>query len=324
MSQKVRWGILSTANIGRARVIPAIKESSNGEVVAVASRTMERARQFAADNDIPTAHGSYEELLANPNVDAIYNPLPNSQHAKWSIRSAEAGKPMLCEKPLASNAAEAQQMVDAFKSRDLLFAEAFMYRFHPQTERVLQLIAEDAIGDVHLIQARFTFPIQDEANIRLSAELAGGAVLDVGTYCINIMRLITGEEPDAVKAMARFGETSGVDEKLAGLLSFPSGIIGHFDCGLRSFRSHQCEITGSSGRILIDEAFVTSPDRGSMIRVWQGDLYAEVHVPASNHYTLMVEDFADALLNNRPPRFDPQDGVANMQVIDRLLESARQ
>ncbi len=324
MSQKVRWGILSTANIGRGRVIPAIKESRNGEVVAVASRTMERAREFAAETDIPTAHGSYEELIANPNVDAIYNPLPNSQHAEWSIRCAEAGKPVLCEKPLASNAAEAQQMVDAFKSRDLLFAEAFMYRFHPQTERVMQLIAEDAIGEVKLIRAQFTFAIQSEENIRLSAELAGGALRDVGTYCINFMRLLTGQEPDAVKAMARFGKTTGVDETLTGLLSFPSGVLGHFDCGLRSYRTHQCEITGSSGRILIDEAFVASPERGTMVRVWQDDVYAEVHVPAANHYTLMVEDFADALLNKRAPRFDPQDGVANMQVIDRLLESARQ
>ena len=324
MSHKVRWGILSTANIGRGRVIPAIKESSNGEVVAVASRDLDKARQFAAENDIPTAHGSYEELIANPEIDAIYNPLPNHLHAEWSIRCAEAVKPVLCEKPLASDAAEAQQMVDAFKSRRVLFAEAFMYRFHPQTQRVLQLIAEDAIGELQLLQARFTFAIQSEENIRLSAELAGGAVRDVGCYCINIMRLITGEEPDAVKAMARFGETTGVDETLTGLLSFPSGVLGHFDCGLRSYRSHQCEITGSSGRILIDEAFVASPDRGTMIRVWQDDVYAEVHVPAANHYTLMVEDFGDALLNNRPPRYDPQDGVANMQVIDKLLASARQ
>src|SRR5690606_4118752 len=155
----------------------------------------DKAQQFAQQLNIPRAYGSYEELLADPDIDAIYNPLPNSEHALWSLRAAEAGKPMLCEKPLASNAAEAQGMVVAFKARNILFAEAFMYRFHPQTQHVMTLLKDGAIGRLTAMYAVFTFPISSEDNIRLSAPLAGGALMDVGCYCVNVMRLMAGEEP---------------------------------------------------------------------------------------------------------------------------------
>lgn len=323
MTDRIRWGILSTANIGRARVIPAIQQSDNGDVVAVASRTAERARTFADQLNIPTAYGSYEELIADPNVDAIYIPVPNSEHAEWSIRCAEAGKPTLCEKPLASNADEAQQIVDEFKSRSLLFAEAFMYRFHPQTQRVKQMIDDGAVGTVHIINAAFTFALRDENNIRLSKELEGGSLMDVGCYCVNAMRHMTGEEPETGQAVAHFGEQTGVDEWLAGTLKFPSNITGHFDSGLRSQRTHMYDIRGSAGRILVEQAFTVPDDQPSTIRYWHGDAYDEIEIPATNHYRLMVEDFADALINNRPPRFDPQDAVENMRVIDMLLASAR-
>jgi D-xylose 1-dehydrogenase (NADP+, D-xylono-1,5-lactone-forming) len=323
MTDKVRWGVISTANIGKQRVIPAIMQSHNGEVIAVASRNQATARAFADELGIRTAYGSYEELIADPDVDAIYNPLPNSMHAEWSIKCAEAGKPTLCEKPLASNAAQAQQMVDAFAERDVLFAEAFMYRFHTQTQRVLHMIEEGAVGDLRAIQASFTFNIGNEANIRLSKELDGGSLMDVGCYCVNVMRLITGEEPTPAKAIANFGATSGVDEALAGVLHFPSGVVGHLDCGLRTYRTHSYEIRGTDGRIQVNEGFVMAAETPTKIRWWQDDLYGELAIPAANSYTLMVEDFADALLNNRPPRYAPQDGVNNMKVIDELLASAR-
>lgn len=322
MVDTIRWGILSTARIGENRVIPAIKASSNGRVAAVASRTAEKAAEFALKNDIPMAYSSYEELIAAPDIDAIYIPLPNSEHAEWSIKCAEAGKPTLCEKPLASNAEEAQRMVDAFESRNVLFAEAFMYRFHPQTQRVKAMIGEGAVGDIEIVNAAFCFAINSEENIRLRSDLAGGALMDVGCYCINAMRYMTGEEPTVMKAVARFGERSGVDEAISGALMFPSGAVGHFDAGLRAFRAHNYEIRGTTGRIVVDEAFVPH-DNATVIRWWNGDDYREIPIPQTNAYTLMVEDFADALLNNRPPKFPPSDAVANMRVIDALLASAR-
>ncbi len=323
MTSKIRWGILSTAGIGKRRVIPAMKLANYGEVTAVASRDLERAKAFAAELGIPKAYGSYEELINDPDIDAIYNPLPNSEHAKWSILCAEAGKPVLCEKPLAIDAAESQKMVDAFTSRGVPFAEGFMYRFHPQAVKVKELVANGAIGVLNTISASFTFNIADESNIRLSKELAGGALMDVGCYCVNVMRFMTGEEPLTAKALADFGAKSGVDERLVGLLKFPSGVLGHFDCGLRVQHLHTYELRGTEGRIQVEKGFTVQPNETPIIRIWCGDKYEEITVPAVNHYTLMAEDFADALLNKRPPLFAGQDGVANMRVIDMLLADAR-
>lgn len=322
MSDQIRWGILSTASIGYRRVVPAMQASRNGVVTAVASRNLERAQEFAADLGIEHAYGSYDELLASDAVDAIYNPLPNSEHAEWAIKCAEAGKPMLCEKPLARDAAEAQTMVDAFAARGLLFAEAFMYRFHPQTERVRALLNDGAVGDVRAMKAAFTFPIRGEDNIRLSKPLAGGSLMDVGCYCINAMRLMIGEEPVEAVALAEVGAESGVDEAFSGVLRFPSGALGHFDSGLRSHRTHTYDIRGEAGRILVEQAFVVEADVAPVIRWWHGDDYQEITIPAVNQYTLMAEDFADALLKGRAPRYAPADAVANMRVIDLLKAAA--
>jgi predicted dehydrogenase len=314
----IRWGVLSTANIGRNRVIPAIQASSNGRVTAVASRSLEKARAFADDLGIETAFGSYEELIASPDVDAIYNPLPNSEHAAWSIRCAEAGKPTLCEKPLARSAAEAQRMVDAFAQRGVLFAEAFMYRFHPQTQRVKQMIQDGAVGDLRSMQASFTFPIRGEDNIRLSKALVGGSLMDVGCYCLNVMRFMTGAEPYEAHALSRVGAESGVDESLTGILEFPGGVLGHFDSSLRTYFNHAYEVRGTRGRISVEQGFVMPKDAETVIRWWHDEEYEEIRIAPANSYTIMAEDFASALLENRPPRFAPEDAVANMRVIDLL------
>lgn len=321
MGETVRWGILSTANIGR-RVIPAIHASHNGVVAAVGSRSLGAAQAFAAEQHIPRAHGSYEDLLADAELDAIYIPLPNSLHAEWSIKCAEAGIPTLCEKPFASDAAEAQSIVDAFAERDVLLAEAFMYRFHPQHTKVKQIIAEGGIGDMQIISSAFTFPISDAANIRLSKPLAGGALMDVGCYCVNLMRFMTGEEPSQATASKRIGVETGVDEALAGALHFPSGVIGSFHCGLRAFREHSYTIKGTEGMLRVPASFVPDKSAETVVQHWRGDDYAEHRIPAVDHYQLMVEDFADALLDGRAPRFPASDAVANMAVIDQLLGSA--
>jgi len=322
MTKQIRWGILSTANIGRKRVIPAIHESHNGVVAAVASRDLQRAQQFAQETDISTAYGGYQDLIDDPDIDAIYIPTPNSEHMEWSLRCAEANKPTLCEKPLAANAEDAQKMVDAFEERNVLFAEAFMYRFHPQTQRVKAMIDDGAIGDLMAMQAAFTFTVNDESNVRLNKDLAGGSVMDVGCYCVNVMRLMSGAEPYRSHAFAHVGDDSGVDESLTGILMFSGNIVGHFDSSLRTYRTHTYELRGTQGRIRVDEGFVMSADSETVIHHWQGDDYQQITIPPANSYTLMVEDFADALLNEHPPRFPPQDAVKNMQVIDHLIASA--
>ncbi len=321
MTDKIRWGILSTARIGR-RVIPAIRASHNGEVAAVGSRSLERAQAWAAAHEIPRAYGSYEALFEDEGIDAIYNPLPNSMHAEWSIKCAEAGIPTLSEKPFASDAPEAQSIVDAFEEHGVLLAEAFMYRFHPQHAKAQEILAAGGIGELQIISSSFTFPISDEANIRLSKALAGGALMDVGCYCVNLMRFMTGEEPERVSATAQFGERSGVDETLVGMLEFPSGVIGHFDCGLRSFGQHTYALKGSEGMIVVPQSFVIDKAVDGIVRHWQGDNYSEHVIPAVDQYQSMVEDFADALLNGRPPRFAPSDAVNNMRVVDKLLAQA--
>ncbi len=321
MADMIRWGVLSTANIGRNRVIPAIQQSQNGRVTAVASRTMEKARAFADETGIPTAYGSYEELIASPEIDAIYIPVPNSEHAQWSFRCAEAGKPTLCEKPLASNALEAQRMVDAFKARGVLFAEAFMYRFHPQTVRVKQMIADGMIGELRVMQAAFNFVARHENDIRLNKALVGGSLMDVGCYCINMMRLMSGSEPSEVHALARIGATSQVDESLSAVMKFPNEVLGHFDSSLRTSFAHTYEIRGTRGRISVEQGFVMPKDAETKIRFWHDDSYEEISIPPANSYTLMAEDFAAALIEGRPPRYAPEDGVANMRVIDLLNAS---
>jgi predicted dehydrogenase len=321
MADMIRWGVISTANIGKSRVIPAIQQSKNGRVTAVASRTLEKARAFADENHIPTAYGSYEELIASPDIDAIYIPVPNSEHAQWSILCAEAGKPTLCEKPLASNAVEAQGMVDAFKTRNVLFAEAFMYRFHPQTERVKQMIAEGMVGEIRTMQSTFNFVARHEDDIRLNKALVGGSLMDVGCYCINVMRLMLDSEPSEVHALARIGAQSQVDESLSAVMAFPNGVLAHFDSSLRTYFTHNYEIRGTKGRISVEQGFVMPKDSETLIRYWHGDTYQEIYIPPANSYTLMAEDFAAALKDGRPPRFAPEDGVANMRVIDLLNAS---
>lgn len=318
---KIRWGILSTAKIGTERVIPAMQQSRNGAVVAIASRDRERAQRAADALGIPRAHGSYEALLADPEIDAIYNPLPNSMHAEWSIRCAEAGLPVLCEKPLAVDAAEAEAMVVAFAKRDLLLAEGFMYRFHPRTLKALELVRGGAIGDLVLVTASFNVPLDltDLGNIRLSRELAGGALMDIGCYCISVARLMTGEEPAQAHGVGRSGAASQVNELLGGVLDFPSGAVAIIDCSLRNQRVQSYDLRGTLGRIRVESAYVTQPDEETLIEMWGADgEYSRSSIPPANSYTLMAEDFADALLHDRPPLYPPGDGVANMRVIDML------
>ncbi|HEX7586819.1 MAG TPA: Gfo/Idh/MocA family oxidoreductase [Anaerolineae bacterium] len=322
--RKLRWGILSTAKIGIKTVIPAIQQSGNGVVAAIASRDARAARETAQSLGIADSFGSYAALLESPDIDAVYNPLPNSLHKEWSIRAAEHGKHILCEKPFALNTAEVDEMIAAAKQHHVLLMEAFMYRFHPQIARVKELIASGAIGATQVIRSAFGFRLEDYANIRLNKTLGGGSVMDVGCYCVNVSRLIAGTEPTQVQANEVIGQ-SQVDEAMAAILRFPHDVIAHFDSSFRTDYREWLAIQGSEGRMELERPFRSHAAGGEgKITLYRKDNTHEVFTTRPvNQYTLMAEHFADAVLSGKPLQYPPELDRGNMRVIDALYESAR-
>jgi D-xylose 1-dehydrogenase (NADP+, D-xylono-1,5-lactone-forming) len=319
---ELRWGVLSTANIGRVAVNPAIHASRNGTLLAVASRDADRARAFAAAHDIPTAHGSYEALLDDPHVDAVYVPLPNGLHREWVVRAAEAGKHVLCEKPLALDAAECEEMAAAARDHGVNLMEAFMYRFHPRTERVLEAVREGRIGRVGAVRSAFTFRVTRPDDIRLAPELGGGSLMDVGCYCVNVSRTMVGEEPEEAQATASWTER-GVDDRLTGVLRFPGGAVAHFDCALTLERCEYYEVAGTDGALRVASAFLPGT-KDVVVEESRGRAGRSVHtIPGVDEYRLMVEHFAECVLDGASPRWPAEEAAANMRAISALYRSAR-
>jgi xylose dehydrogenase (NAD/NADP) len=319
--RKVRWGVLSTANIGREAVIPAIQLSNNGELVAVASRDARKARDFASELGVPASYGSYEALISAKDVDAVYIPLPNSLHREWTIRAAEAGKHILCEKPLAMNAKECAEMEDAARLNDVKLMEAFMYRFHPRTLKVFELVRGKVLGDLRLIHSAFSFCLTSPTDIRLQPELGGGSLMDVGCYCVNISRMIAAQNPMEVQAYAKWGVT-GVDEQMACSLRFANGLLAQFDCGFVLSHRQFYQVVGTKGVLDVPAAF-TPGTSNTMIRQEEGRNEVLHQIPGDDEYRLMVEYFSSCVLNNEPLRYPAADAAANMRVIDALYRSAR-
>ena len=317
----IRWGVLSTANIGRRAVNPAIQASGNGTLVSVASRDAGRAKAFALEHGIPRHEGSYEALLADGDVDAVYIPLPNSLHKAWSIKSAEAGKHVLCEKPLALNATECLEMHAAATANGTLLMEAFMYRFHPRTERLIALAQSGSLGDLRSIRSTFTFKLLSADNIRLQPDLGGGALMDVGCYCVNVSRTLAGAEPVDVQARANRGP-SGVDAELTGMLRFASGLVAHFDCALTMDRREFVEVAGTDASVTMESSFVPGTE-GAVLVERRERVERRHEVPGDDQYRRMVEHFADCALNRTPLRHTALEAAANMRVIDALYRSAR-
>ena len=319
--EHVRWGVISTANIG-ASVIPAIQSSNNGEMVAVASRDFDKASQYASQFGIPRAYGSYEELLEAEDIDAVYIPLPNNLHLEWSVRAAEAKKHILCEKPLGLNEHECQEMEAAAQVNGVKLMEAFMYRFHPRTQRVLELCESGALGDMRAIHSTFTFRLDRPSDIRWQPDLGGGALMDVGCYCVNISRTACGSVPVAVQAFTRWA-ASGVDEQLAGTIRFANGVIAQFDCSLAVQRRDHVSIAGSQAWLDVEDAFAPG-EKETRIHLAKDRSNETVEtVPGTDQYRWMVEHFADCVLHDLPLKYPPADAAANMQVIDALYRSAR-
>lgn len=321
---KVRWGVLSTARHAANTVIPAIQASSNGEVIAVASRDAGRAREFASQRGIPASYGDYEGLLADPNVDVIYIPLPNQLHKEWTIRAAQAGKHVLCEKPFALNAADAVEMVEAFRQAGRLVAEAFQWRHHPQGQRVRELVRQGAIGDLRLIDAGFSFMLDRPGDVRWDPALGGGALYDVGCYPISFTRFITGQEPLSVTAQIQRGET-GVDMLGVATLEFPGGVLAHLNWSFALPLRRYFEAVGTEGSLVVNRAYNPKGDPGEILRFGvDRELIELIPLPPQNSYTLMVQDFNAAVQGERDLMFPPDDAVGNMDVIDAIFLAARE
>lgn len=323
MSQKkIRWGVISTANIGRWAVNPAIQASKNGELVAVASRDEARAREFAAEGGIPIVYGSYEQLLADDGIDAVYIPLPNSMHREWTIRAAEAGKHVLCEKPLALSEAECREMADAADANGVKLMEAFMYRFHPRSELMIDMMRNGHIGELRMIQSAFTFRLRSPDNIRLDPRLGGGSLMDVGCYCVNLSRTAAGCEPVEAQAVA-VQSASGVDEMMTGTLRFPNDLLASFQCGLNTKRREAYELGGTEACLRVADAFLPGDD-DVVIEEHRDGAEPVVHpIAGVDEYRLMVEHFADCALTGAAPRYPATEAALNMRAIEALYASAR-
>ncbi|MFD1569454.1 Gfo/Idh/MocA family protein [Halorubrum laminariae] len=314
------FGVLGTANIARKAVVPAIA-SSDHAVGAVASRDADRAARFAAEESIPRSYGSYDALLADDLLDAIYVPLPNGLHAEWTKRAADAGLSVLCEKPLAADAAEAQAVVDHCADRDVTLTEAFMYRYHPRTVRSLALAAR-ALDDVRTVTATFRFPLYDRPDdVRLDPELAGGSLMDVGCYPVSLVRTVLGE-PDRVYAHANDTRDAGVDTELAGVVEYDDGRSARVAAGFDTQLVQRYRIDATNGWIVVERAFDAPADeRVELTYEIDGRRGVETFDPV-DQYRLQVEHFADRVADGERPRTDGAEAVANMRVLDALAESA--
>ena len=322
MPAKVRYGVLSTANIGLKKVIPGMQQSHNSEITAIASRDLARAQQAAAAHNIPKAYGSYEELLADPEIDAVYIPLPNDLHVPWSIKALEAGKHVLCEKPIGLDVAEVHQLIAARDRTGLHVAEAFMVAVHPQWLRTRELIRQGAIGDLRLIQGHFSYSNTRPDNIRNSIASGGGALMDIGCYLIFFARFLFGQEPTRVLSLIDRDPVFGVDRLTTLTLEFPcpDGVSGRFTgtCSTQLVPAQRLEAFGTTGRIEVEIPTNTPTNAPSRVFI-NGAI--ESFGPLDQH-TLQADAFSSAILSNTPIPVPLEDSIRIMAIIDALFLSA--
>jgi len=329
MADRIKWGVLGNALIARKCVIPAIQKSRNGRIQALATRTPATAEEVVDKNRIGRVYDSYDALIADPAIDAVYIPLPNHLHHPWTLKALSAGKHVLCEKPLACNARDARAMADQAAACGKLLMEAFMYRFHPRSRRIKQIVDEGAIGSPCLIRSAFCFHLDDAVlksggNIRLKPEMGGGALMDVGCYGVSLARWITAAEPTKVQAQAVY-HPAGVDLHLVGTLAFADETLAVFEASFISALQQTYTIVGSNGAIeLPHNAFVPWENDAVYTQRKQDEEDGQAHlVKGADEYQLMVEHFADAVLKKTDLFYAPDDSIANMRVLDALAEAAR-
>jgi len=320
MKKLLKWGLLSTAHINRA-LIPPLRASERNRLVAVASRDARRAEAYAKQHAIPRSYGSYEALLADPEIDVIYNPLPNHLHAEWSIRAAQAGKHVLCEKPLALTVNEVDQMTEAAQQSGTILAEAFMYRHHPQTLAVQEAVRDGEIGDIQLIRGSFSFTLQRPEDFRWTPEYGGGALWDVGCYPVSFTRMLVESPPEEVFGW-QITTPDGVDQTFIGQLRFSGGVLAQFDCSFNLPRQTVMEIRGTKGILIVPAPFKPDPEQKPYILKDNRKLQIEFKNP--DLYLGEVEDLADAILFGKPPRVSLSESRENIATLKALLLSARE
>lgn len=321
----VRWGVLSTAKIGVEKVIPAMQASALCDVVALASRDPGRARRAADALDIPVAHGSYEALLEDPEVEAVYNPLPNHLHVPWSIRAAEAGKHVLCEKPIGMDADETRRLLEARDRTGVVMAEAFMVRTHPQWLDVRDRILNGELGPIRLVACQFSYFNNDPADIRNRVDAGGGGLMDIGCYAVHIARWLYDAEPERVISLVYRDPDHGVDTLTSGILDF-GGPRATFTCGTRVVPYQRVQVLGARGRIEVEIPFNAPPDRPCRIRVDDGSDLAgnsvqDVVMDPVDQYTAQGDAVSRAIRGLGSVPVSLEDSVANMAVIDALFRS---
>jgi len=313
----MRLGLLSTANINRAILAGAAK-TDRVDVVAVASRDAQRAETYAAEHGIATAHGSYEALLADPDVEAVYISLPNGMHHEWTMQALAAGKHVLCEKPYTRHPGEAEEAFDAADAAGLVLAEAFMYRHHPQTAAVARLVADGAVGRLCAVKATFTFPLHDLSDVRALPELDGGALMDVGCYCVSGIRLLAGE-PEHVRGEQVTG-TTGIDMAFHGTLRCADDVVGQFEASFRSPQRQSLEAVGETGVLVVEAPWRL--DWGGSVTLRRDGETEVVEVEGADSYTRELENLADAIAGGAPALLGRADAVGQARVIDALYRSA--
>ena len=328
LNQKVRWGVLGWARIARNEGIPAIQRSANGVLHALASRDAGKLAECRARFNPPRLHGSYDELVRDPEVDAVYNPLPNSLHKEWTIRAAEHGKHVLCEKPMALNAAEGREMIASCRANGVVFMEAFMYRYTARIAKVRELLRRGKLGEIKFIQSQFRFLLNRPGDVRRVAGLGGGSLYDVGCYPVNFIGMVMdeatqsapGQGPRPESVSAQCVRENGVDELFSALLRYPGGVVAALHSGFNAQLRVFSEIIGTQGSLQIPATFFGVAGN---LTLTAGDQSLDLPVPESDRYRLQAEDFADAILHKRPPLLTPEETLRNIELLDRLHAAIR-
>lgn len=321
--KKTRWGIISTAQIAKKQLIPAIQRSKNVVVAAIASRS-DKVIGVADELNIPKAYKSYEDLLKDPDIDVVYIPLPNHLHKEWIVKAAEAGKHVLCEKPATLTAEEAKEAAAVCEKNNVKFMEAFMYQFHPQHQRVRDIIASGEIGDVKLMRANFSFYLDPASqNIRLNSDMGGGSIYDIGCYCIHSIRNIIQAEPAEVRVDAEIDPVHRVDTTAVGYMELDNGVKAVFDCSFHASFSNVYEVVGTKGSIRAPRAYRPDRQGGEGLIIVEKENEQRIESIVADQYALQVEHFSDAVLHGKNPSYTSENMIQNMTVIEACYESIK-
>ena len=322
-TRQFRWGILGSSRIARVCLIPAFKLANNGVLTAIASRDLSRAHKLQNEYDIPKAYGTYQELIEDPELDGVYIPLPNNLHYPWTLRALEAGKHVLCEKPLALNAIEAAEMMNKAHNCQRVLMEGLMHKFQPRIKHIQKLIESGEIGDPQIVRAAFTFHAADRNNFRFAPEMGGGALLDVGGYCVSIAREVFQAEPTQVQAFSEFGET-GVDLTTTAILKFPKGKMGIIECSFVSSLQQTFSVIGTDQSIEVPHNAFIPWDKSPYftMRGQDQEIGNRIAIPGADQYRLMVEHFANVAIGAETLEITPEFSIANMTVLDAIAKAA--